>query len=109
MNETESQPRREAVMTGQAYRPFLDILVACAGLPLPGGCDTWGWKAVRPDLRSYRDYRWPWPGGPVPDPHAKPGSDPCPAADTGGFSIAKNWDGARAGRHVGGTILLLAY
>src|ERR1035438_4888557 len=81
-------------MTAQAYRPFLDILVAHTDLPLPEGCDTWGWKTVRPDLRTHGGFRWPWPGGAVSDPHATPGNDPCPTADTGGFCVAKNWYGA---------------
>ena len=96
-------------MTAQTYRPFLDILVAHTDLPLPEGCDTWGWKTVRPDLRSHGGFRWPWPGGTVSDPRATPGSSSCPSGGTGGFSIAKNWHGARAGGHGGGTILLLAY
>ena len=96
-------------MTGQAYRPFLDILVAHTGLLLPEECDTWGWKTVRPDLRTRDGFRWPWPGGVVTDPHATPGGSTCPSGETGGFSIAKNWHGARAGGHGGSTILLLAY
>jgi hypothetical protein len=96
-------------MTAQTYRPFLDILVAHTDLPLPEGCDTWGWKTVRPDLRSHGGFRWPWPDGTVTDPHATPGSSTCPSGETGGFSIAKNWHGARAGGHGGSTILLLAY
>src|ERR1039458_3500864 len=50
-------------MTAQTYRPFLDILVAHTDLPLPQGGHTWGWKTVRPDLRSHGGFRWPWPGG----------------------------------------------
>jgi hypothetical protein len=96
-------------MTAQTYRPFLDVLVAHTDLRLPEGCDTLGWKTVRPDLRSHGGFRWPWPGDVVSDPHAAPGGSTCPSGDTGGFSIAKNWHGARAGGHGGSTILLLAY
>jgi Pentapeptide repeats (8 copies) len=43
-------------------RPFLDVILGHAGQPdLPDGYDTWGFKIVRPDLRSYGGFRWPWP------------------------------------------------
>jgi uncharacterized protein YjbI with pentapeptide repeats len=100
MTDTQPKPRT----------PFLDLILAhCGNPPLPDGYDTWGWKTVRPDLRSYGGYRWPWPGGTVTDPKARPGSNPCPTSSTGGFCVALSWRGARSGGHGGTTALLLAY
>jgi hypothetical protein len=91
-------------------RPFLDVILEQAGNPaLPEGYDTWGFKIVRPDLRSYGGFRWPWPGGAVEDPAAQPSDDPCPTSRTGGYCVALSLAGAAAGGHGHATILLLAY
>ena len=103
--------------TGPAktYRPFLDVILDTAGNPpLPTGYDTWGFKIVRPDLRTYQlgdgtRYRWPWPGHAVTDPGTAVNGHPCPTTTTGGFCIAKNLRGARSGGYGHATILLLAY
>ena len=107
MPDTDSQPK--------TYRPFLDIILDTAGNPpLPEGYDTWGFKIVRPDLRTYQlgdgtRYRWPWPGGTVTDPGTAVNGQPCPANAVGGFCIAKNLRGAASGGYGHATILLLAY
>jgi len=95
--------------------PFLDLILNHVTLlnndtppQLPEGCDTWGWKLVRPDLRTYQGYRWPWPGGRVTDPAATASSDPCPTTD-GGFCVALDWRGATSASYPPHTILLLAY
>ena len=72
----------------RTYRPLLDILVEHVGLPLPEGCDSWGMRAVRPDFRSSRGFRWPWPGqwaeapGPILDHRGS-----CPKSGTVGDGI----------------------
>jgi Pentapeptide repeats (8 copies) len=91
-------------------RPFLDVILGHAGHPgLPDGYDTWGFKIVRPDLRSYGGFRWPWPGGTVDDPDAIASDDPCPTDGTGGYCVALSLAGAASGGHGHTTILLLAY
>ena len=88
-------------------REFIEHLIE--DRTLPEGYDTFGFKIVRPDLRSYNGYRWPWPGNTVTDDAAIPGDDPCPTSETGGFCIARNLRGAASGGHGHTTILLLAY
>jgi hypothetical protein len=105
--DTDPQPK--------TYRPFLDVILDTAGNPpLPAGYDTWGFKIVRPDLRTYQlgdgtRYRWPWPGHAVTDPGTAVNGLPCPTTTTGGFCIAKNLRGAASGGYGHATILLLAY
>lgn len=100
--------------TVKTCRPFLEVLLEHAGNPgLPPGYDTWGFKIVRPDLRSYNGYRWPWPGGTVDDPATITDGNPCPGATpgvtTGGYCVALTLRGAASGGHGHETILLLAY
>ena len=91
-------------------RTVLDVILEVAGHPeLPDEYDTWGWKVVRPDFRSYGGYLWPWPGGAVADPEAVPSNDPCPVRQTGGFCVALSAEGAASGGHGHETVLLLAY
>ena len=68
--------------TGTGLRSLTDIL--SEGRTLPDGYDTWGWKAVRPDLRTRDGYRWPWPGqvAEVTDP------DPAPEVCARGLHVA---------------------
>ena len=100
----------------KTYRPFLDVLLDVAGHPaLPDSYDTWGYKIVRPDLRTYDRgdgngrYRWPWPGQTVTDPDTVIDGEPCPTRFTGGYCIALTLDGAASGGYGHATILLLAY
>ena len=88
-------------------RQFIEHLTE--GRKLPAGYDTFGFKIVRPDLRSYNGYRWPWPGNAVTDYDAIASDDPCPGNRTGGFCIARTLRGAASGGHGHVAILLLAY
>ena len=88
-------------------RKFIEHLTE--GRELPAGYDTFGFKIVRPDLRSYNDYRWPWPGNAVTDYDAIASDNPCPVDRTGGFCIARTLRGAASGGHGHAAILLLAY
>jgi hypothetical protein len=104
----EEEGRRDAPAV--RYRPLLDVILEVAGHPaLPDGYDTWGWKVVRPDLRSHGGFRWPLPGGTVTDLVARKSSNPCPTGETGGFCVALTAKGAASGGHGHETILLLAY
>jgi uncharacterized protein YjbI with pentapeptide repeats len=110
---TTTPPPAEAT---PARKSFLGLILADQPRTLPAGYDTWGWKAVCPDLRTYprhdapgRRFRWPWPGGTVTDPTARPSGNECPTGSNGGYCIALNWDGARSGGYRGTTVLLLAY
>ncbi len=89
---------------GKTYRPLVDILAA--GRELPEGYDTWGWKVVRPDLRTRDEVRWPWPGNAatVDDP-APPEDGPCGA----GLHIALAPHAMQSVRYGCSTVLLLAY
>lgn len=100
--------------TEVTYRPFLDLLTE--GHTLPAGFDTWGYKLVRPDLRTYpaanldgERFRWPFPGHTVEDPNAVASEEVCPSPIIGGFAVTKTLRGARDGMHGPTTILLLAY
>ena len=94
----------------KTYRPFLEILLQVADSPdLPDGYDTWGFKIVRPDFRSFNGYRWPYLGQSVTDEDTVTDGSPCPTSLTGGFCIARNLRGAASGKHGHETILLLAY
>ena len=82
-------------MSAKTYKPFLDVLLQVAGNPdLPAGYDTWGYKIVRPDFRTYKaagypdGFRWPFPGGSVTDPLTVTDGNACPTSATGGFCIA---------------------
>ena len=41
---------------------LIPIIVDREQATLPDGFDTWGIKSVRPDLRTYGGYQWPFPG-----------------------------------------------
>ena len=96
----------------RTYRPLLDILVEHVGLPLPEGCDAWGMRAVRPDFRSSRGFRWPWPGqwaeapGPILDHR-----DSCPQSGTVGDGIctATTASGMASGGIPAHTVLLTGH
>ena len=44
------------------YRDLIPVIVEREQAVLPDGCDSWGIKSVRPDLRTYGGYQWPFPG-----------------------------------------------
>ena len=58
------------------------------------------WRAVHPDLRSSRGFRWPFPGGeavaPLPD-GMEFTRGACPTFVGDGLCLAKTWRGAASG------------
>lgn len=78
------------------------------GMEAPEGL-TWTLKAVRPDLRSYNDFRWPFPGGWAETSnidHENRG--PCPSFNGDGLCAAKTWSAMLYGGQVN-TLLLVGY
>jgi len=97
---------------------LLDLLAHTARYEwpvLPEG-RVWGWRSTRPDLRSRRGYRWPWPGGEAvaPDdgrdltPEADP-AEACPSSILGGLCLARTWRGASSGGATAAVALLVHY
>ena len=41
---------------------LIPVIVDREQATMPAWCDSWGIKSVRPDLRTYGGYQWPWPG-----------------------------------------------
>lgn len=74
---------------------------------------TTAWRAVHPDLRSSRGYRWPFPGSeavaPLPDGKQFTRGDPCPKFPGDGLCLAKTWRGAASGSIPAITCLLIEY
>ena len=71
------------------------------------------WRAVHPDLRSSRGFRWPWPGNeavaPLPAGREFTVGDPCPQFKGDGLCLAKTWRGAASGSIPAITCLLVEY
>jgi hypothetical protein len=95
----------------------LPILDVCAQLAEHGdltGLDgkkvTWAFRAVRADLRSRNEFRYPWPGqwATAPGPIHKH-DDPCPSAPGDGLCIAKTFHGAAQGGIPFSTMLIVGY
>jgi hypothetical protein len=78
---------------------------------LPEGCDTWGIRSVRPDMRSSRRFRWPYPGGvaKAPGPIDDDNSDACPSHIGDGICLAGSWRGMAQTCIPSITLLLVAY
>ena len=79
---------------------------------MPDWCDSWGIKSVRPDLRTYGGYQWPWPGQTaVCDPNAlvPANRDACPSQIGDGLCVATSWRGMLSGGIPASTMLLVAY
>ena len=79
---------------------------------MPEWCDSWGIKSVRPDLRTYGGYQWPWPGQTaVCDPNALVPTNrgACPSQDGDGLCVATTWRGMASGGIPASTMLLVAY
>ena len=95
-------------MMEQEYASILDRITE--GRALPDGCDVWGFKAVRPDLTTYKDFRWAFPGNWV---HASnvdesnTGAGPAIAGD--GLCVAHTFAAMSSGDITARTLLLLAY
>ena len=71
------------------------------------------WRAVHPDLRSSRGFRWPFPGGtavaPLPDGQEFTRRGPCPDFVGDGLCLAKTWAGAASGAIPAITCLLVEF
>lgn len=71
------------------------------------------WRAVHPDLRSSRGYRWPFPGqeaiAPLPAGQEFTRGDPCPQFTGDGLCLAKTWKGAAFGFIPAITCLLVEF
>ena len=71
------------------------------------------WRAVHPDLRSSRGFRWPWPGNeavaPLPDGKEFSRGNPCPEFEGDGLCLAKTWRGAASGGIPAITCLLVEF
>ena len=71
------------------------------------------WRAVHPDLRSSRGFRWPFPGNeavaPLPDGREFTRGNPCPRFVGDGLCLAKTWLGAAAGGIPAITCLLVEF
>jgi len=71
------------------------------------------WRAVHPDLRSSRGYRWPWPGNeavaPLPEGKEFTRGGPCPEFPGDGLCLAKTWRGAASGSIPAITCLLVEF
>jgi len=90
-------------------RPLLDILTE--GLALPDGCDAWGMRAVHPDFRSSRGFRWPWPGGEAlaPGPIVESNAGACPEQEGDGICTALTAQGMASGGVPAVTVLVTAH
>ena len=94
------------------YRDLIPVIVEREQAVMPDWCDSWGIKSVHPDLRTYRGYRWPYPGGtaecdPTEIDHNSTGS--CPSQRGDGLCVATTWLGMASGGIPARTLLLVAY
>ena len=94
------------------YRDLTPVIVEREQAVMPDWCDSWGIKSVYPDLRTYRGYRWPYPGGtaecdPTEIDHNSTGS--CPSQRGDGLCVATSWRGMSSGGIPARTLLLVAY
>ena len=91
---------------------LIPVIVDREQATMPEWCDSWGIKSVRPDLRTYGGYQWPWPGqAAVCDPNAlmPTNRDACPSQDGDGLCVATSWWGMASGGIPASTMLLVAY
>ena len=95
--------------TEATYLPVLPILVG--DRTLPDGCDTWGIRSVRADLRSSRGFRWPFPGqwAEAAGPFDATNTDGCPMYEGDGICLADTYRGMASGGIPARTLLLCAY
>ena len=91
------------------YRPLLDILTK--DRTLPDGYDEWGMRSVRPDFRSSRGFRWPWPGqvAHAPGPIKAENTGPCPDSEGDGVCTALDAGGMASGGIPAIAVLLTAH
>jgi len=92
------------------YRDLIPVIVEREGATLPDGFDSWGVKSVRPDLRTYGGYQWPFPGN-VAVAHNvdKTNADACPSREGDGLCVGLSWLGMASGGIPARTLLLVAY
>lgn len=91
---------------------LIPVIVEREQASMPEWCDSWGIKSVRPDLRTYGGYQWPWPGQTaVCDPNAlmSTNRDACPSQEGDGLCVATSWRGMASGGIPASTMLLVAY
>ena len=94
------------------YRDLIPVIVEREQAVMPDWCDSWGIKSVRPDLRAYGDYRWPWPGGTAecdPARILRSNYGACPDQPGDGLCVATTWHGMASGGIPARTLLLVAY
>ena len=92
------------------HRDPLPVIVAREKATLPDGYDRWGIKSVRPDLRTYKGYQWPFPGGVARAEDVDPdNTDACPNRPGDGLCVATTWRGMASGGIPARTLLLVAY
>ena len=95
---------------GREYRDLIPVIVEREHATLPAGMDTWAIKAVRPDLRTYGGYQWPWPGGVAEADNIIEGNrGACPVQEGDGLCTADSWRGMASGGIPARTLLLVAY
>ena len=96
----------------EADRQYINLLdVLTRDVTLPEGCTDFAVRSVHPDLRSSRDYRWPWPGvwAQAPGPINETNTDGCPTDVGDGICVAKTWAGMASSGIPAITLLLCAY
>ena len=92
------------------YRDLIPVIVEREGATMPEGFDTWGIKSVRPDLRTYGGYQWPFPGQvAVAEAVNKFNPGACPSSPGDGLCVASSWRGMASGGIPARTLLLVAY
>lgn len=99
-------------MSGEReYVNLLDVIVETTGATLPEGFDSWGIKAVHPDLTTTRNFRWAMPGGVnVSNDHlVADNRKACPKVPGDGLCVATTWRGMASGGIPARTLLLVAY
>jgi len=77
---------------------------------LPAGYDGWAIRTVRPDFRSSRGYRYPYPGevARAAGPFNANGNE-CPNHEGDGICAAGTWAGMASGGVPANVLLLVAY
>lgn len=97
--------------TETKYRDLLPVVVETSGAQMPEGFNSWGLKAVHPDLTTTRNFRWAMPGGVnVSNDHLLLGNtSACPNEPGDGLCVATTWRGMASVGFPSRTLLLVAY
>lgn len=92
------------------HRDLVPVIVAREKATLPDGYDRWGIKSVHPDLRTYKGYQWPFPGGVAHAQDVDPDNTGAfPGRPGDGLCVATTWQGMASGGIPARTLLLVAY